>query len=114
MPRGGVRPGSGRKKGQVPEQVLARRQVLKEVRDAVTLEGETPLEYMLRVMRTSDDTKRKDAMAIAAAPFVHPKLAAVEHSGDKENPLTMAIVSSVPRDGEEFLNGHANGHAAHN
>ena len=59
--------------------------------------GETPLEYMLRVMRTSDDYRRCDAMAAAAAPYLHPKLATVEHKGDKDNPISYHIVSGVPR-----------------
>lgn len=38
-------------------------------------EGITPLEYMLKVMRdvTADD-KRRDAMAAAAASYMHPRL----------------------------------------
>ena len=40
--------------------------------------GESPLDYMLRVMRDdSADPKRRDAMAVAAAAYVHPRLAAV-------------------------------------
>lgn len=78
--RGGARKGAGRKKG-----TLTRR--TQEIVAQASADGETPLEYMLRVMRTSDDAKRKDAMAIAAAPFVHPKLAAVEHKGDPDNPV---------------------------
>ena len=38
-----------------------------------------PLDYMLSVMRDSTaDAKRRDAMAIAAAPYLHPKLTAVD------------------------------------
>lgn len=47
--------------------------------------GETPLAYMLRVMR--DDTVedgRRDDMAKAAAPYAHAKLASVEHKGGLE------------------------------
>jgi hypothetical protein len=47
-----------------------------------------PLEYMLAVMR--DETappERRDEMAKAAAPFVHPRLAATKVSGDKDAPL---------------------------
>jgi hypothetical protein len=106
----------GRQKGVKNKTTLLKEQARTEIIEAASNEGETPLEYMLRVMRTSDDSKRKDAMAIAAAPFVHPKLAAVEHKGDKENPLGFAILTSVPRDeGEDDgLNGHTNGHAHHN
>jgi hypothetical protein len=68
------------------------------VADEVRVEGETPLEYMLRVMRNNQaDEKRRDMMAVAAAPFLHPKLAAVEHSGNDEKPLTIEVVSGVTR-----------------
>jgi hypothetical protein len=41
--------------------------------------GETPLGYMLRVMRDSTaDNVRRDEMAKAAAPYTHAKLAATE------------------------------------
>jgi hypothetical protein len=37
--------------------------------------GETPLDYMLRVMRDQAvDDKRRDTMAAAAAPFLHARL----------------------------------------
>jgi hypothetical protein len=38
-----------------------------------------PLDYMLTVMRDPKaDGKRRDAMAIAAAPYLHPKLSSTE------------------------------------
>jgi hypothetical protein len=41
--------------------------------------GETPLQYMLRVMRDpAMSAARRDAMAIAAAPYIHSKLAQVD------------------------------------
>lgn len=48
----------------------------------VAASGLTPLDYMLSIMRDEENPKdmRLDA-ANKAAPFVHPKLAAVEHSG---------------------------------
>lgn len=102
MARGGKRENAGRKKS-----ALTRR--TRQVAEQIVLDGqETPLEYMLRVMRTSNDDKRCDAMAIAAASYIHPKLAAVEHSGDAEKPLAVQIVSGVPR--EEFEEESANGH----
>lgn len=50
--------------------------------EAVAASGLTPLDYMLSIMRDEDNPKdmRLDA-ANKAAPFVHPKLAAIEHSG---------------------------------
>jgi len=48
----------------------------------VAASGLTPLDYMLAIMRDETATvDRRDDMAKAAAPYVHPKLAAVEHSG---------------------------------
>jgi hypothetical protein len=51
----------------------------------IAASGETPLDFLLRAMR---DRKRSfdvrmDA-AKAAAPYVHPKLQAIEHSGTLE------------------------------
>lgn len=47
--------------------------------------GETPLEYMLRVMRDPKaEHPRRDEMSKAAAPYVHPKLATVTHAGTGE------------------------------
>ena len=45
--------------------------------------GETPLQYMLRIMRDekADDVLRAD-MAKAAAPYVHPKLSNIEGNFD--------------------------------
>lgn len=48
----------------------------------VEASGLTPLDYLLSVMR--DDQKMPDVRldaAKAAAPYVHPRLAAINHSG---------------------------------
>lgn len=48
----------------------------------IAASGETPLDYMLRVMRDPTvEHPRRDEMARAAAPYVHPKLASVVHEG---------------------------------
>ena len=71
--RGGKRQGAGRPKG-----VSNRRTV--EMRAEMAASGELPLDYMLRVMRDETaEAARRDAMAKAAAPYVHPTLAAVAH-----------------------------------
>lgn len=83
--RGGARPGAGRKKG-------AATQKTREIADREAQNGLTPLEYMLQVMRTepSADLEPREMLnavslrfeaAKAAAPYMHPRLAAVEHSG---------------------------------
>ncbi len=78
MARGGSRAGAGRKAG-APNKATAERQA------EVAASGLTPLEYMLQIMRDEERLPdvRLDA-AKAAAPYVHPKLAAVEmnHSGE--------------------------------
>jgi hypothetical protein len=69
MARGGYRPGAGRPKLEP---------ALKEARRAARKEGVTPLRYMLRTMNDpSVDEARRDRMAIAAAPFCHPRADAV-------------------------------------
>lgn len=75
MARGGARDGAGRKPG-VANKASIERQA------EVAASGLTPLEYMLSVMRDEQaPADRRDDMAKASAPYVHPKLAAVEHSG---------------------------------
>lgn len=80
MARGGKRTGSGRPKGA---KTLITEEALKKA-----AKGETPLEYMLRVMRDerqADD--RRDKMAIGAAPYMHSK--AVEVSGPDGDAIRM-------------------------
>lgn len=82
--RGGARQGAGRKKGSTTKRT-------REIAEKAINEGLTPLEYMLEVMRRDsahEDPKieiAREAMrfeaAKAAAPYMHPRLAAVEHSG---------------------------------
>lgn len=81
MARGGKRQGAGRKVGTVAKvNAQARKKALES--------GISPLDYMLKVMRnTSADSKRRDAMAVAAAPYVHAKLASVQHTGRGGGPI---------------------------
>lgn len=82
--RGGSRKGAGRKPGSVTTKTRA-------IAEAAMAEGITPLEYMLEVMRRASDHEdpkiqvQREAMrfeaAKAAAPYIHPRLASVEHSG---------------------------------
>jgi hypothetical protein len=69
---GGKRSGAGRKPG-VPTKKTAERIA------AIEASGETPLDYMLRVMRDPTvDHERRDRNAAQAAPYVHPKLAQID------------------------------------
>lgn len=66
----------GRKKGTPNKKTEKQVQAVQE-------SGLTPLEFMLQVMRDErkDDAERLDA-AHKAAPYVHPKLAAIDHTGE--------------------------------
>lgn len=83
--RGGSRKGAGRKAGSATKRT-------REIADAAMADGLTPLEYMLQIMRSepSAELDHKDMLsavvlrfeaAKAAAPYVHPRLAAVEVAG---------------------------------
>ena len=81
--RGGKRPGAGRKAG-VPNK---RTRELQAMAERAPDEG-TPLEFLTATYR--DNTVPFDLRleaAKAAAPFVHPRLAAVTLRGDEDNPV---------------------------
>ena len=93
--RGGARKGAGRKKGSATAKT-------REIADKAAQEGITPLEYMLEVMRREihpelepDEVWKAMAMkfeaAKAAAPYIHPRLAAVEHSGQDGGPINHSL-----------------------
>jgi hypothetical protein len=75
---------TGGRKKSTPNKTTAARQA------EITASGLTPLDFMLEVMRNEENelATRLDA-AVKAAPYVHPKLAAIDHShrGPKPAPL---------------------------
>jgi hypothetical protein len=72
MGRGGARSGAGRKPG-APNKASAERQ------KAIEESGLTPLEYMLSVLRDTDQSMENRCWAAEkAAPYVHPRLASTE------------------------------------
>ena len=97
--RGGRRAGAGRKKGSATRRT-------REIADAAATNGITPLEFLLAVMTAPSDHEdakvqvAREAMrfdaAKAAAPYVHPRLQAVEHSGPDGRELIPAGVLVVP------------------
>lgn len=97
MARGGKRPGAGRKKN-APNKATALRQA------RIAASGITPLDVMIQDMRFHYDlyqeamanrdlatakTELKEARDAAkdAAPYTHPRLAAVEHMGKGGGPI---------------------------
>lgn len=102
MPRGGKRPGSGRKPGSVTPATKRRQDVaLKALQD-----GTTPLEVLLEAMR--DAYKEGGAMlampfAKEAAPYVHPKLSAIEAKVDQR----VCDVSAEPLSPDDWDKQHS-------
>jgi len=86
MSHGGARSGAGRKPG-----VSTR--MNEEARKKAAEGGLMPLDYMLAILRDEDlpQESRMDA-AKAAAPYVHAKLASVEHKGDGGGPMVLEII----------------------
>jgi len=68
---------------------------------AIAASGLTPLEYMLSVLRdeTAPRPERMEAAA-RAAPYVHPRLAAIEYIVDDadEEPFDLAELTTGERD----------------
>lgn len=83
MAHGGARPGAGRKKNGSNK--------LTAEAAAKASEGLSPLDYLLSVVRDigADEARRIDA-AKAAAPYCHPKRAAVDSEG-KDAALTVIV-----------------------
>lgn len=84
---GGSREGAGRKKGSTTQKT-------QEIAEKAFEDGVTPLEVMLEAMREHYALKDYDkaaAFAKDAAPYVHPRLAAVEHSGKDGGPINVVI-----------------------
>lgn len=93
--RGGRREGAGRKRGSANAKT-------REIADQAALQGVTPLEYMLRIMRDDEaEAGRRDEMAKSAAPYMHPRLNSVDHGVKNEtlDKLT-ALVTQVMKGGK--------------
>lgn len=88
-----TRPKTGGRVKGTPNKVTAKREA------EIAASGVTPLQYMLRVMRNpkaADD--RRDDMAKAAAPYVHPKLANMQHTGAKGGPIQHVDLTKLSGD----------------
>lgn len=92
MPRGSA-PGE-RRGGRKPGSLNKRTQ---EIAIRASADGETPLEYMLRVMRDARvETSMRNDMAKAAAPYIHPRLASTEIKGEGGGAVKIEIVKFDP------------------
>lgn len=92
MARGGAREGAGRPKGSTNART-------REIAEKAAAEGIMPLDVMLRAMREHADAGRWDEaakIAASAAPYLHRRLAAIEHSGASGSPIQ--FVSKAQRD----------------
>lgn len=82
--RGGVRKGAGRKKGSLSKKT-------REIAEKAAATGITPLEVMIEAMRKAYKSKGGAAAAfqyaIAAAPYMHPRISSIEVSGPDAGPI---------------------------
>lgn len=86
---GGARPGAGRKPG-IPNKITQAR------REELLASGVSPLDYMLGVLRNDQESpERRFAAAKEAAPYLHARLASVQHTGDPENPVHVEQTNKV-------------------
>ena len=99
MPKGGARPGAGRKKGGTNN--LSASSTNRAIRERVYAEAErgvlTPIEVVISAMHDAWDNGTAEGKALAvqyarlAAPYIHPRLstvnatATVEHKSDGED-----------------------------
>lgn len=80
--KGGKAPVNGGRKTGTPNKMTAAKAL------AIQASGLTPLDFMIQVVRDASKPLevRMDA-AKAAAPYIHPRLASVEHTGAQGKPL---------------------------
>lgn len=108
MAKGGRRPGSGRPRG-------AANKLNREIATRVLAEGKTPLEVMIEAMRRvyeKDGPVAAAPYAEKAAPYMHPKFAAITHSGPDNGPLQIQAALRVEDLTDEQLAAARAFHAA--
>lgn len=87
MAHGGAREGAGRKIGSITTKT-------REIAEAALAAGITPLEVMLEAMnkfRDAGDTQAACSVAKDAAPYIHPRLQAMEHTGPDGGPIAVTV-----------------------
>lgn len=88
MPRGGKRPGAGRKQGAATKRTRG-------IADRLAQTGLTPLEVMLKAMQERYDARDYDRaahFAEKAAPYLHPRLSSVEY---KKPPIDLSKLTDA-------------------
>jgi hypothetical protein len=90
MPRGGARPGAGRKRG-IPNT----RQRAKIVKDLIE-RGDDPLTYFLSIMKDQNEsTTRRDWAAAQAAPYVHPRLQSIDQNNTFKGDALAELMKAI-------------------
>lgn len=85
MPRGGFRPGAGRKPGSLTKKSAEQVKAIEE-------SGMTPLDFLTKVFRDEgEDKARRIDAAKAAAPYVHARLASLDARVDVDGQLVINI-----------------------
>jgi len=94
MPRGGARPGSGRKKNSPNKRTKA-------IAEKAAEQGITPLEVMVQAMREVYDKDGAPAavpFAKECAPYMHPKISNIELTGKNGGPVEYSNLSDSELD----------------
>jgi hypothetical protein len=87
---GGIRKGAGRKHKSPSKTNLELRKAIMSRKKSL------PLEYLINIMRSSKQTpERRFAAAVAAAPYLHPKLQSIQHN---VNPLDLRLLTDEQLD----------------
>jgi hypothetical protein len=95
--RGGKRPGAGRPKGKPSQKTIARLKIAEHA----TAEGITPLDVMLQTMRALWDQDTAEAKLAAceiakdAAPYIHPRLSAIEQNTTLKGDTLSALMAAI-------------------
>ena len=99
MTRGGKRPGAGRKAGAATKRT-------REIADKLAGSGVTPLDVMLARMKgqaldgIGSITDEQFQAAVAAAPYIHPRLSSVDSTVKSDN--VTHIISDQPATADEW------------
>jgi hypothetical protein len=106
MPRGGKRAGAGRPKGSKSRFSLDRDSVAQRGLNAALKTSRSPLEVILARMNGDDSvTDAAFQAAIAAAPYIHPRLASSDTTIKSDN--THRVVADEPMTAEEWTAKYA-------